>query len=67
MDSLINIFTMMDISPQSQMVMLVPHARVANDARARGFDKVAEVPLVESAMIAALATLKPRLNNPLTF
>ena len=35
--------------------------------RARGFDKVAEVPLVESAMIAALAKLKPRLISPLTF
>ena len=67
MNSLINIFTMMDISPQSQMVLLVPNARVATGARARGFDKVAEVPLAESAMIAALAKLKPRLINPLTF
>ena len=67
LDSLVNIFSKMNISPQSQMVLLVPHARVADVARARGFDKVAEVPLAESAMIAAIAKLKPRLINPLTF
>ena len=67
LDSLNNIFSIMDITPQSQMVLLVPHPRVAAAARARGFGKVAEVPLAESAMINALADLKPRLLNPQRF
>ena len=42
--------------------LLVPHARVAAAARARGFVQVAEVPLSSAAMLAALETLKPRLT-----
>ena len=67
LDSLNNIFSMMQHTPQSQMVLLVPHPRVAMAARARGFDRVAEVPLAEPAMINALAELKPRLLNPQNF
>ena len=67
LDSLDNIFSMMELTPQSQMVLLVPHPRVAVAARARGFNRVAEVPLAEPAMINALADLKPRLLNPQSF
>ena len=69
LDSLMNIFAIMHISPQTLMgvVLLVPHSRVADAARARGFDKIAEVPLAEAALTATLADLKPRLLNPLTF
>ena len=67
LDSLINIFTIMELSPQSQLVLLVPNSRVADVARARGFARIAEVPLAEAALIATLADLKPRLLNPLTF
>ena len=42
--------------------LLVPHARVAAAARARGFMQVAEVPLSSEAMLAALETLKPQLK-----
>ena len=67
LDSLINIFTGMKLLQQSEIVLLVPHARVAEAARSRGFNKVLEVPLAESAMIAALAEMKPQLLtiNPL--
>ena len=41
--------------------LLVPHARVAAIAHARGFANVAEVPLSFRAMVAALEELKPRL------
>ena len=64
MNSLINIFTMMDISPQSQMVLLVPNPRVADAARTHGFDKIFEVPLAESALVPALTRLKPQLLTP---
>ena len=71
LDSLMNIFTIMHVSPQTRMgmgmVLLVPHSRVADAARARGFDKIAQVPMSEVALTAALATLKPRLLNRLTF
>ena len=62
LDSLINIFSIMDITPQSKIVLLVPHSRVADAARTRGFDKIVEVPLAESALIAALTGLKPQLQ-----
>ncbi len=69
LDSLMNIFAIMHVSPQTRMgmVLLVSHSRVADAARARGFDKIAKVPLAEEALTATLATLKPRLLNPLTF
>ncbi len=73
LDSLMNIFTIMHVSPQTRlgmgmgMVLLVPNSRVADAARARGFAKIAEVPLAEAALTATLADLKPRLLNPLTF
>lgn len=65
LDSLSNIFLSMKISPQSLLFLLVPHPRVATAARARGFLNIAEVPLAEPALIAALADLKPRLLNRL--
>ena len=61
LDSLIDIFSSMDIQPQTKMVLLIPNARVADAARTRGFDKIAEVPLAEPALIAALIDLKPQL------
>ena len=61
LDSLIDIFSSMDILPQSRMVLLIPNARVGDAARGRGFDNIAEVPLAESALIAALTNLKPQL------
>ena len=57
LDSLINIFADMKLSPQTEIALLVPHARVAEAARSRGFNKILEVPLAESAMIAALAEM----------
>jgi uroporphyrinogen-III synthase len=67
LDSLNNIFAGMKLSPQTEIALLVPHVRVAEAARSRGFNKILEVPLVESAMIAALAEMKPQLltRNPL--
>ena len=67
LDSLMNIFESMDIKPQSQLVLLIPHPRIANAARAAGFDKIVEVPLAESALITALTVLKPQLLKSLTF
>ena len=67
LDSLDNVFSMMELTPQSQLVLLVPHPRVAVAARARGFNRIAEVPLAEPAMVNALADLKPRLLNPQSF
>ncbi len=64
LDSLINIFSAMDISPQSQTVLLVPNPRVADAARTHGFGRIAEVPLADSEMIAALIGLKPQLFKP---
>ena len=66
LDSLMNIFESMDIKPQSQLALLIPHPRIANAARAAGFDKIVEVPLAESALITALTVLKPQLLKPLT-
>ena len=67
LDSLINIFFSMKLSPPPEIVLLVPHARVAEAARSRGFNKILQVPLTESAMIAALAEMKPQLltHSPL--
>ena len=69
LDSLMNIFAIMQISPQTRMgmVLLVSHSRVADAARARGFDKITEVPMADVALTATLAKLKPRLLNRLTF
>ena len=64
LDSLMNIFSSMNISPQSQMVLLVPNPRVADAARTHGFDKIFEVPLAESALVPALTRLKPHLLTP---
>ena len=64
LDSLMNIFSAMNISPQSQIVLLVPNPRVADAARTLGFSRIAEVPLADSEMIAALIGLKPQLFTP---
>ena len=64
LDSLMNIFSTMNISPQSQIVLLVPNPRVADAARTHGFSRIAEVPLADSEMIAALIGLKPQLLTP---
>ena len=66
LESLMNIFSIMNISPQPEMVLLVPHRRVADAARTRGFDRIAEVPLADPALITVLANLKSKLLNPLT-
>jgi hypothetical protein len=54
----------MKLPAQAQIVLLVPHLRVANAARKRGFDKVAEVPMAEAALISRLVELKPQLLFP---
>ena len=66
LDSLMNIFSRLNISAQlqSQLVLLVPNPRVANAARTYGFERTAEVPLTESALVMALTELKPRLLTP---
>ena len=61
LDSLINIFSNMKIPAQSKMTLLVPHPRVADIARSRGFGKVVEVPMADSAMVDAIVKLKPQL------
>jgi uroporphyrinogen-III synthase len=61
LDSFIEICKGMEINPQSKMALLVPHPRVGNAARAHGFDRIATVPMAESALVAALAELKPQL------
>ena len=61
LDSLINIFSNMKIPAQSKMMLLVPHPRVADAARTRGFAMIAEVPMADSAMVAAVSQLKPQL------
>ena len=61
LDSLTDIFTSMQISPQSKLLLLIPNARLAEAARTRGFNKIAEVPLAEPALIAALTNLKPQI------
>ena len=42
--------------------LLVPNARVAAAARARGFQRVAEVGISTESLLAALVELKPRMN-----
>ena len=64
LDSLMNIFLAMNISPQSQTVLLVPNPRVADAARTLGFGNIAEVPLADAEMIAALIGLKAQLLVP---
>jgi uroporphyrinogen-III synthase len=61
LDSLANIFLTMNISLRSKIVVLVPHPRVADAAQKCGFDKIAQVPMADAAMIAALIELKPQL------
>ena len=61
LNSLVDIFSSMEISPQSELTLLVPNPRVADAARAHGFDKIAQVPLAEPELIVALAGLKPQL------
>ena len=58
------LFRSMDISPQSQTVLLVPNPRVADAARTLGFGNIAEVPLADAEMIAALIGLKAQLLVP---
>ena len=64
LDSLMNIFSAMDTSPQSLTVLLVPNPRVADAARSHGFSRIAEVPLADAEMIKALIGLKPQLFTP---
>ena len=64
LDSLMNIFSAMNILPQSQTVLLVPNPRVADAARTLGFGNIAEVPLADAEMIAALIGLKAQLLVP---
>lgn len=61
LESLVRIFATMDIPSRPEIVLLVPNPRVAAVARAHGLDKTAEVPMAESALIAALSELKPQL------
>ena len=61
LNSLVDIFSNMKTSPQSELTLLVPNPRVADAARAHGFDKIAQVPLSERELIAALVALKPQL------
>ena len=61
LESLMNVFSTMGISPQSKVTMLVPHARVAQAAHACGFDRIEEVPMADSALVARLAAVKSRL------
>ena len=61
LESLVTNFSNMNISPQAEILLLVPNARVAAIARAHGFARTAEVPLAESILIAALLDLKPRI------
>ena len=65
LESLMNVFATMGFSPQSKVTMLVPHARVAKAAYACGFDRIEEVPMADSALVARLAALKPRLLAPI--
>ncbi len=44
--------------------LLVPHARVAAAATARGFSRIAEIGMSAEAMVPALIQLKPRLTSP---
>ena len=64
LDSLMNIFSRLNIFPQSQLLLLVPNPRVADAARTHGFGRIAEVPLAESALVLALTKLKPHLLTP---
>ena len=64
LENLMNVFSTMNISPQSKITLLVPHARVADAGRACGFDRIAEVPMADSALIARLAALKAGLLSP---
>ena len=61
LESLLKVF-----APQSSWLratwLLVPNARVAAAARARGFQRVAEVGMSAESLIAALVELKPRMN-----
>ena len=61
LESLMNVFSTMGISPQSKVTMLVPHARVAQAAHVCGFDRIEEVPMADSALVARLAAVKSRL------
>ncbi len=66
LESLMNVFSTMNISPQSKITLLVPHARVAEAARACGFARIKDVPMADSALIARLVALKPGLLSPST-
>lgn len=60
MDSLISLFSIMNISAANQ-ILLVPHPRVAAAARERGFVQIFAVPMAEANLVDTLATLKPDL------
>ena len=65
LESLMNVFSTMGISPRSKVTMLVPHVRVAKAAHACGFDRIEEVPMADSTLVARLAALKSRLLAPI--
>ena len=65
LESLMNVFSAMNFLPQSEIALLVPHTRVAEAARACGFDRILQVPLADSALIARLTALKPGLLLPI--
>jgi uroporphyrinogen-III synthase len=69
LDSLVTVFSSMNIPAKSEIALLVPNVRVGDAARAHGFSRIAEVPLAESALVPALSALKPQLLNhaPLTY
>jgi len=61
LDSLMNSFAGHETLLKSAW-LLVPHARVAAAASARGFARVAEVGMSAETLIPALKQLKPRIN-----
>ncbi len=65
LESLMNVFSTMGISPRSKVTMLVPHVRVAKAAHACGFHRIEEVPMADSTLVARLAALKSRLLAPI--
>ncbi|MEO8102801.1 MAG: uroporphyrinogen-III synthase [Betaproteobacteria bacterium] len=61
LDSVMKIFAGHEALLKSSW-LLVPHARVAAAASARGFQQVAEVGMSAEVLLAALIQLKPRLS-----
>jgi uroporphyrinogen-III synthase len=65
LESLMNVFSTMDVSLQSKVTLLVPHARVAKVGQAYGFERIEEVPMADSALVERLAALKVGLLAPI--